>query len=84
MVDIKATIKQKGMTLQQVAEVLGMSRQGLYFHIQQGDKVSLEILIKIAEVLGCSVQDFFYNDGETGINIKCPYCGRKITISKGE
>jgi DNA-binding XRE family transcriptional regulator len=73
------------MTLQQVAEVLGMSRQGLYFHIQQGDKVSLEILIKIAEVLGCSVQDFFYNENEeTGINIKCPHCGKKITIGKGE
>jgi DNA-binding XRE family transcriptional regulator len=85
MVDIKATIKQNGMTLQQVAEVLGMSRQGLYFHIQQGDKVSLEILIKIAEVLGCSVQDFFYNENEeTGINIKCPHCGKKITIGKGE
>lgn len=81
MVDIKATIKQNGMTLQQVAEVLGMSRQGLYFHIQQGDKVSLEILIKIAEVLGCSVQEFFKTDNTT---IQCPHCGKKITIGKGE
>jgi hypothetical protein len=46
--------------------------------------VSLEILIKIAEVLGCSVQDFFYNDGETGITIKCPHCGKAIRFEKGE
>ena len=84
MVDIKRTIKQNGLTLNQVAEVLGISRQGLYFHIQQGDKVSVEILIKIADILGCSVQEFFYSEEESGINIKCPHCGKRISISKGE
>lgn len=81
MVDIKGVIKQNGMTIQDVADILGMSRQGLYFHIQQGDKVSIEILQKIANVVGCSVQDFI-TEQET--MIKCPHCGKKIIISKGE
>jgi len=81
MVDIKGVIKQNGMNIQDVADILGMTRQGLYFHIQQGDKVSVEILQKIANVVGCSVQDFI-TEQET--MIKCPHCGKKIKIEKGE
>lgn len=84
-IDIKKTIQAHNRQLKDVAESLMMSRQSLHFQIQQGDKVTTETLKRIAEVLGCSVLDFFYNENEeTGINIKCPHCGKKITIGKGE
>jgi DNA-binding Xre family transcriptional regulator len=84
-IDIKRTIKENGLTLTQVAEILGITREGLYYHQQRGNNIEVSTLEKIANILGCSVQDFFYNENEeTGINIKCPHCGKKITIGKGE
>ena len=82
MVDIKKTIKAYGMTITDVATLLGISRHGLNFHIQQGDKVTISTLQKIADILGCSVQDFFYNDAEQGLQIKCPHCGKKISLQE--
>jgi transcriptional regulator with XRE-family HTH domain len=81
MVDIKTIIRQNGMTIQQVAEVLGMTRQGFYFHIQQGDKISVEMLQKIADVIGCNVTDFITTESNI---IKCPHCGKKIVLQKGQ
>ena len=82
-IDIKKTIKKSGLNLKDVAETLGMTREGLYYHIKRGNSVEVSTLERIAQVIGCKVDDFFYTDeGEQESSFHCPHCGGKITISK--
>lgn len=91
-IDIRRTIQAHNRQLKDIAECLMMSRQSLHFQIQQGDKVTTETLKRIAEVLGCSVLDFYYTD-ETDIKkdnegnifeVVCPHCKKVVTITREE
>lgn len=74
-----ATIcKERGIQLKDLANILGITPQGLSKAINQ-DYPQLQTLEKIANALGCSVADFFESDF-----ICCPHCGKKITLQKGE
>ena len=57
---IKDVIKAKGLQLQQVAEKIGYkSLPSFYRQINTPESVSMKTLIKIADAIGCSVNDFF-------------------------
>lgn len=96
IVDIKRTVLQVGMSMPQLADAMGITRQTLHFYEKQGNKVNVATLEKIANILGCKVVDFFYTDKEEQktiqkpvLNAVCPYCGKnviisKITLNKGE
>lgn len=75
--DIKAVIKEKGYTIEQVASKMGVTRVTLSQTLSGNP--SLSTLRRIAEAIDCSVGDFFA-DEITGNKHSCPHCGKHITI----
>ena len=58
--DIKKELKLKGMSVQELADRLGISRVTLSTHIN--GKPTIKMLERIAEAIGCQVKDFFTPD----------------------
>lgn len=56
-IDIKAVAKKNGVSLTELAERLGVSRQSVHYYIEQGDKNPVSQLEKIADAIGCDVLD---------------------------
>ena len=82
---IKEILKEKGMTVQELADKLGISRQALSRQIQ--GKLLVETAQNIADALNVPVWQLFanpsdvLNDGEQRPpTITCPYCGTDIQI----
>lgn len=81
-VDIKRTLQSYGVTQQAIVDVLGISRQTFNYHINRGSNIDVATLQKIADIVGCRVEDFFYEDDDTQItSFKCPHCGERIKIN---
>lgn len=57
---VKDLIKQKGMTMQQFAEMLGVTRDTLTRNINGNP--TLETLIRIANALGVDITELFVNN----------------------
>ena len=74
--DIKKIIRERGFTVKEVANKLGISSPSLSDAINGNPTV--EKLQKIANVLGCSVADFFEPSKKEYFT--CPKCGEKIEI----
>lgn len=85
---IKEIIKEKGYTQEELAEKLGMSRNGLYQIIN--GQPSMPSLIKIAEALGVELWELFADGREIAARyqeqhptpdaLRCPKCGARLTI----
>ena len=78
MVDIKRVIKQKNVLVRDLAKILKVSNQTVYYYINQADKNSVDNLIKIAAALKVPLSELF---GQSMNEINCPYCGRIIKSS---
>lgn len=80
---IKERAKEKNMTLTDVCEACGYkSLPSFYRQLNNIENVTMQTLIKVANAIGCSVNDLFTppdssNDTPT---IKCPHCGKPINI----
>lgn len=74
--DIKKVIKEKGLTVKDVAEKMNISSVGLSQHINGNP--SVQVLERIAEAVGCEVGDFFTSIDNDSIT--CPHCGKQIKI----
>lgn len=74
--DIKRVIKKKGLTVQGVADNMGITRVGLSQHINGNP--SVDVLERIAKAIGCDVADFFEKPKEP--TFFCPHCGKEIHI----
>ncbi len=55
--DIKGVAKAYGVTLVALAERLGVSRQTVHYYIEQGEKNSVAQLERIAEAIGCDLDE---------------------------
>lgn len=77
---VKEVIKAKGLTMQQVADVLGITRDTLTRNINGNP--TIETLEKIAKTLGVSVSDLLDEErpGEDKNTITCPNCGKKFKM----
>lgn len=73
--------KERGIQKKDLANILGITPTGLAKAINQ-DYPQLQTLERIAVALGVEVSELF-SDCKSG-QICCPYCGKKITLSKGE
>ncbi|MFR6000201.1 MAG: helix-turn-helix domain-containing protein [Bacteroides faecis] len=77
--DVKSIIKQKGFTMEQVAEKLEITRVTLAQNLSRNPTVNT--LQKIADVIGCKVGDFFIDELEEDKDIiTCPNCGKKFKM----
>lgn len=76
--DIKSAIRTHGLTVQEVADRMGITRVTLSSHINGNP--SVEVLGRIAEAIGCRITELFTSDGEMNSSIVCPNCGANINI----
>ena len=75
---IKDTNKSYGASVNEIAEKMGISRVTLSTHINGNP--STEILLRIADAIGCSVTELFEQPKKDTLTISCPHCGKSITI----
>lgn len=62
--NVKKVIKEKGLSVQEVADRMNISRVGLSQHINGNP--SVEVLERIAEALNVSIKELFTDDGVSG------------------
>ena len=75
---IKQVIKEKGLTLKDVAVKMGVKSPSLSRAINENTTV--DMLHRIAAALNVPVVELF--EAPAAGTINCPYCGNKIKISK--
>ena len=80
---VKEILKDKQLTLNDLAQELGVSRQALYLQINNNPRIST--LQRIADALGVPVGQLFDQKPQpTNADhnvIICPHCGEKLVIN---
>ena len=81
MLQIKETLKQRGLTQNEIADRLGINRVSLSRLLSDKNDMRVSTIKKIADAIGCDVAEFF-SPAETEDNtITCPHCGEKLVIN---
>lgn len=75
---IKEVIKEKGTTVKDLAQKMGISNVGLSQHINGNP--SVEVLERIAVALGVPVTELFEQPKSDTASLTCPHCGKSIEI----
>ena len=82
MLKIKETLKQRGLTQNELAERLGINRVSLSRLLSDKNDMRISTIKKIADAIGCDVTEFFTPDEKAEHNtITCPHCGEKLVIN---
>lgn len=75
---IKEAIKEHGTSINEVAEKMGISRFTLSAHVNGNP--STEILLRIADAIGCPITELFEQPKKDSLSLTCPHCGKNINI----
>lgn len=75
---IKEVIKEKGTTITELADKMGINRVNLSNMINGNP--TYETLDKIATALGVNITELFEQLQSNEAGITCPHCGKSITI----
>lgn len=75
---IKEVIKEKGLTIEKVADRMGINRVGLSNHINGNP--SVEVLQRIADALEVNITELF--EPPKSDVIICPGCGTRLKVTK--
>lgn len=75
---IKEAMKRYGTSVNEIAEKMGISRVTLSTHINGNP--STEILLRIADAIGCPVTELFGQSKTDSLTLSCPHCGKNINI----
>ncbi|WP_221662030.1 helix-turn-helix domain-containing protein [Bacteroides faecis] len=75
---IKEAMKRNGTSVNEVADKMGISRVTLSTHINGNP--STEILLRIADAIGCPVTELFEQPKKDSVSLICPHCGKSINI----
>lgn len=75
---IKDAIKRYGTSVNAVADKMGISRVTLSTHINGNP--STEILLRIADAIGCPVTELFEQPKKDSLSFTCPNCGHPLKI----
>ena len=82
MLHIKETLKQKGLTQNDLADRLGINRVSLCRLLSDKNDMRISTIKKIADAIGCDVAEFFTpEENEEHNTITCPHCGAKLVIN---
>lgn len=73
---IKEVIKEKGYSMVEFANVMGITRQTLFRIIKDPSSPTLE---RLSKALGVPVWQFFASPDDVK-SIVCPHCGKEIHI----
>ncbi|KKB59716.1 helix-turn-helix domain-containing protein [Parabacteroides gordonii] len=75
---IKEVIKEKGMTITELADKMGINRVNLSNMVNGNPTV--ETLNKIALALNVPVTELFEQPKKDSLSLTCPHCGKDINI----
>lgn len=76
-------MKAKNIGITELANILKVSRQTVYYYIRQDDKNPVSQLVKIADALGVKLADLFDNEEDNkNDSIVCPNCGKKFKMEE--
>lgn len=75
---IKEAMKRNGTSVNEIADKMGISRVTLSTHINGNP--STEILLRIADAIGCPVTELFEQPKNDSLSLTCPHCGKSINI----
>lgn len=75
---IKEVIKEYSTSINEVADKMGISRFTLSTHVNGNP--STEILLRIADAIGCPVTELFEQPKKDRLSLTCPHCGKNINI----
>lgn len=75
---IKEVIKEKGMTITELADKMGINRVNLSNMVNGNPTV--ETLNKIADALNVPVTELFERPKSDTASLTCPHCGKGIEI----
>ena len=75
---VKEICKEKGITIQELADNMEMKRESLSRAINGNP--TLETLEKIATALGVNITELFDQPKNNTTGIACPHCGKNIKI----
>lgn len=75
---IKEAMKRYGTSVNEIAEKMGISRVTLSTHINGNP--STEVLLRIADAIGCPVTELFEQPKKDALTINCPHCGKDINL----
>lgn len=84
--DIKNVIKKHGFKQVDIANALGVTKGALNQAVHN-ENVSINMLRKIASVIGCSVAEFFEDEvvqkapPVPANTITCPHCNKEIKLN---
>ena len=78
MIYIKEVLKEKGITQAELAKRLGVHRVALNSTLNNPN-IKISTLEKIANAIGCEINDFFRNSKDP-ISFICPHCGKPIKL----
>ena len=79
---IKETLKQRGLTQNELADRLGINRVSLSRLLSDKNDMRMSTIKKIADAIGCDVTEFFKPEATEEHNvITCPHCGAKLVIN---
>ena len=82
MLQIKETLKQRGLTQNELADRLGINRVSLSRILSNKNDMRVSTITKIADAIGCDVAEFFTQAKTADHNvITCPHCGEKLVIN---
>lgn len=76
---IKEVIKEKGLSIQEVADRMGISRVGLSQHINGNP--SVEVLDRISAAIGVETRELFSTKEQIN-TITCPICKSKFKLEE--
>ena len=81
--DIKTVAREKGMTMEQIAAAMGITKGGLSKALNGNP--TLKTLRAVAEVLNVPLTALFADEGENPTTTStssqvCPHCGKPLTI----
>jgi len=77
---IKELLKNRGLTLAELSEQIGMKSANLSVALSEKGNPTITTLEKIAVALNVPISELFDQPATDIIN--CPYCGGKIKVSK--
>ena len=75
---IKEVIKEKGKTITELADIMGINRVNLSNMVNGNPTV--ETLNKIADALCVPVTELFERPKNDTVSLTCPHCGKNINI----
>lgn len=79
IVRIEEIMKEKNIGVTELATIMGVNRQTIYYYIKQDDKNSISQLQKIADALKVPLSDLLTQE-ELDNSITCPNCGKRFIM----